>query len=231
MHMELFDAQESDEANAELQLLIMTAPDDPARAQEYCEELVSQLEYNIRNHIPSILLEASNNAYGDMLEDMLFERVDFASLIAFAGKYDQAIVTGAAFAMGFSRYLYLACQDVKDSRCNDAHIRQLANSMALTYPYILHTRAELSEYIQQLGCNHNNILADNVKSRLIQSKLEDIFLPQCEEISENLEGSCMITSLEPYAEKEVGTVCIRDVYFPWNRTFEISFTIDVELAA
>lgn len=227
MHMELFGAQKVNEEDAELQVLIMTAPDDPNRAQEYCKELVGQLEYNAQNHIPTILLEASNNAYGVMLEDMLFERVDFANLIAFAGKYDQAIVTGAAFSMGFSRYLYLACQDAKDSGCDDAHIRQIANSMALTYPYILHTRAELNEYIQRLGCNHNNILTDNLRRRLIQDKLEDTFLPLSEKVSENLEGGRVITSLEPYAEEEAGSVCIRDVYFPWNRTFEISFTIDV----
>lgn len=228
LHMDLFQARRVPEAEAELQLLVMTAPDDPERAPDYCEELVSQLEHNARERIPTILLEASNNAYGDMLEQMLFERVDFANLLAFAGKYDQANVTGAAFAMGFSRYLYLACRQDKDDSCDIAQVRQIANSVALTYPYILHTRYEMNTYIKKLGGNYNNILPSRVTGRLIQRRLERLFLPRCGGVLDNLEGSRLISSLAPYEEKEIGGVSIRDVYFPWNRTFELSFSIDVD---
>lgn len=228
LHMDLFQAQRVPEAEAELQLLVMTAPDDPDKALDYCEELVSQLEHNARNRIPTILLEASNNAYGDTLEQALFERVDFANLLAFAGKYDQANVTGAAFAMGFSRYLYLACRQEKDESCDIAHVRQIANSVALTYPYILHTRYELNDYVKKLGGNYNNILPNRVTDKLIQRKLEKLFLPRCGGVLDNLRGTRLITSLTPYEEKEITSVTIRDVYFPWNRTFELSFTIDVD---
>ena len=228
LHMDLFQAQRVPEAEAELQLLVMTAPDDPNKALDYCEELVSQVEYNARNRIPTILLEASNNAYGDTLEQMLFDRVDFASLLAFAGKYDQANVTGAAFAMGFSRYLYLACRQEKDESCDIAQVRQIANSVALTYPYILHTRYELNDYVKKLGGNYNNILPNRVTDRLIQRRLEKLFLPRCDGVLDNLRGSRLITSLAPYAEKEITGVSIRDPYFPWNRTFELSFTVDVD---
>ncbi len=227
LHMDLFQAQRVPEDEAELQLLVMTAPEDPAKALDYCEEMVSQLEYNAQNRIPTILLEASNNTYGDMLEDMLLERVDFANLLAFAGKYDQANVTGAAFAMGFSRYLYLACREEKDDACDIAQIRQMANSMALTYPYILHTRQELNQFIELLRGNYNNLLPNPIRDRLVQGKLERAFLPRCEKVLDNLRGTRLITSLAPYAEKEIGDVSIRDPYFPWNRTFEVSFTIDV----
>lgn len=228
LHMDLFQAQRVPEAEAELQLLVMTAPDDPDRALDYCEELISQLEYNAQNRIPTILLEASNNAYGDTLEQMLFERVNFANLLAFAGKYDQANVTGAAFAMGFSRYLYLACRQEKDEACDIAQVQQIANSVVLTYPYILHTRYELNSYIKKLGGNYNNILPNRVTDKLVQDKLEKLFLPRCDGVLDNLRGTRLITSLTPYEEKEITGVSIRDVYFPWNRTFELSFTIDVE---
>ena len=228
LHMELFQARRAPEDEAELQLLVMTAPDDPAKAEEYCEELVSQLEENCRNRVPTILLEASNNAYGERLERMLFQRVDFGSLLAFAGKYDQANVTGAAFAMGFSRYLYLAYHEEKDEAGDAAHVRQLANSMALTYPYILHTRYDLNVFIKNLRDNYNNLSPDHrIRNRLIQAYLERRFLPLCDKVTENLQGSRLITSLAPYEEKEITSVSIRDAYFPWNRTFELSFTIDV----
>lgn len=227
LHMDLFQARRVSEEEAELEILVMTAPDDSAKAGDYCEELVSKLEENQENRVPTVLIEASNNAYGDMLEDMLFDRVDFAGLVAFAGKYDQANVTGAAFAMGFSRYLYLACREVKDPACDAAQVRQIANSMALTYPYILHTRQDLNVYIKNLGGNYNNIQPNRIKDKLIRRKLEKLFLPGCEEVCANLEGTELISSLFPYEEKTVTEVSITDVYFPWNRTFELSFTVHV----
>ncbi len=229
LHMDLFQARRVAEDEAELQLLVMTAPDDPSKAEAYCEELVSQLEENCRERVPTILLEASNNAYGDRLERMLFDRVDFGSLLAFAGKYDQANVTGAAFAMGFSRYLYLACREEKDEASDAAQVRQLANSMALTYPYILHTRYDLNLFIKKLRDNYNNLSPSHpIRNRLIQSFLERRFLSLCGGVEENLQGSYLITSLAPYEEKIISGVSIRDPYLPWNRTFELSFSIDVD---
>ena len=230
LHMDLFQAVRVPEEEAELQFLVMTAPDDPARNEAYCEELLSKLEYNAQHRIPTALIEASNGAYGDALEQMLFDRVDFARLVAFAGQYEQANVTGAGMAMGFSRYLYLAHCREKDEACDVAHVRQITNSLSLTYPYSLHAQTPLNIYIRDLGEDYNNLLPGRVNGKLIQTKLEGMFLPACEAVSEAMEGGRVITSLSPYAEREVREVTVSDVYFPWNRTFEISFTISVALA-
>lgn len=227
-HMDLFRAVRVPEEEAELQILMMTAPDDPAKAADYCEELVSRIEYNEAHHIPTALIEASNNAYGDLLEQMLFERVDFTQLVAFAGKYDQAVVTGAGFAMAFSRYLYLQCCEEKQDRCDVAQVQQIANSLILTYPYILHARAPLNQYIQELGANYNNIQPNAAADRKIARKVDELFRPGYEAVCENLQGKRVISQLEPYAEKQVTGVSVSDVYFPWRRTFEISFTIHVD---
>lgn len=229
LHMDLFKAQRVSEEEAELQLVVMTAPDDESKTQEYAEELVSLLEYNIENNIPTAFIEASNNAYGFDLEHMLLERVDFARLMSFAGKYDQANVTGASFAMGFSRYLYLRCCEDKTDAADLAQVKQIANSMALTYPYILHARYPLNLYIMELGYDYNNILTGSRDGRLIQDGLEQLFFGECVRISEALEGCCVVSELEPWNEKVVSNVAFSEVYMPWNRTFEISFTIDAEL--
>ena len=229
LHMDLFKAQRVSEEEAELQLVVMTAPDDESKTQEYAEELVSLLEYNIENNIPTAFIEASNNAYGFDLEHMLLERVDFARLMSFAGKYDQANVTGASFAMGFSRYLYLRCCENKTDAADLAQVKQIANSMALTYPYILHARYPLNLYIMELGYDYNNILTGSRDGRLIQDGLEQLFFGECVRISEALEGCRVVSELEPWNEKVVSNVAFSEVYMPWNRTFEISFTIDAEL--
>lgn len=228
LHMELFKTQRVSEDEAELQVVVMTAPEDESKAQEYCEELVSLLEYNEEHDIPTAFIEASNNAYGETIENMLMERVDFAHLMAFAGKYDQANVTGAGFAMGFSRYLYLRCCENKTEAADISHVKQLANSMALTYSYTLYARYPLNIYVMELGYDYNNILTGSRDGRLIQDGLEQLFFGDCVQTSEALEGGLLISELQPVSEKTVHGVTFSEVYMPWNRTFEISFTIDVE---
>ena len=227
LHMELYEIERVAEQDAELQIVVMTAPEDKTAAAAYCEELVSLLEHNQTHDIPTLFIEASNNAYGKTLENMLLERVDFAHLVAFAGKYDQANVTGAGFAMGISRYLYLRCCGEKTDRADVVQVQQIANSMALTYPYILSARYPLNVYIRDMGYDYNNILAEGEDRQLIQQKLEELFLPGCEVMGGNLEGTAVISDLMDYTEKTVGAVTYSDVYMPWNRTFEISFTVTV----
>ena len=214
----------------------MTAPDNPERKAEYVEELVSALESNITRHIPTVLNEASNDAYGDALEQALLERVPFASLVAYAGKYDQANVTGAAFAMGFSRYLYLRCDaanaaaDTESVQADPdtAHVKQMANSMALT-EYILHTRAPLNAYLQSLGADTGNIPRNAPYRNDMQSKLKELFDPECAKVCENLNGTDLLCGVAPWRTRKVKKVSISDYVFPWSRTFELSFAVEATL--
>lgn len=215
---------------AELQFLVMTAPRDAGRAAEYREALLTALEENQRRRIPTVLIEASADAYGDPLEQALLERIDFAQLLGFAGKYDQANVTGAGFAMGVSRYLALACRTRPDAAQDAAHVRQMANSMALSYAYSLNSRHELDRYVRSLGLDPNNILTDPQNNALILEKLNGLFRAACAPVEENLSGGRVLSSLAPCCAERVGSVRVSDAGFPWGRTFEISFTVQVELA-
>lgn len=215
---------------AELQFLVMTAPRDAGRAAEYREALLTALEENQRCRIPTVLIEASADAYGDPLEQALLERIDFAQLLGFAGKYDQANVTGAGFAMGVSRYLALACRTGPDAAQDAAHVRQMANSMALSYAYSLNSRHALDRYVRSLGLDPNNILTDPQNNALILEKLNSLFRVACAPVEENLSGGRVLSSLAPRCAERVGSVRVSDAGFPWGRTFEISFTVQVELA-
>ena len=227
LHLDFFRAEQVPESQAELQFLVMTAPDSPERAAEYVEELVSALERNLKRHIPTVLNEASNDAYGDSLEQELLKRVPFAELVAYAGKYDQANVTGAAFAMGFSRYLYLRC-DEHTPGADSAHAQQMANSMALT-EYILHTRAPLNAYLQSLGVDTGNIPPDTPYRTRIQRKLSELFAPECRKVRDNLRGTGLLSGLSPWRTRPIRELSIRDYQFPWSRTFELTFAVDVAL--
>ena len=61
--------------------------------------------------------------------------------------------------------------------------------MALTYAYSLHAQGLLNQYISRLGEDRNNLLPNPITGKLIQNKLEDLFLPACEEmVCSNLRG-------------------------------------------
>ena len=270
LHLSFFHAERVLPSEAELQIFVLTAPADPAQKEACMEQLLSALEYNQRRHIPTILDEASNNAYGDALTENLLERVQFAGLVGFAGKYDQANVTGAAFAMGFSRYLYLRERDTgtlsgnPDARntaaflenirsfvdnvlnensapddsddetdsipdADTAQVKQMANSMALT-AYILHTRSALDHYIRACGLDRNNISPENMNRYGIEAELEQLFRPECDAVCKNLSGSGLLTGISPRRVITVDHVAVADPCLPWNRTFELSFTIEAALA-
>ncbi len=229
-YLALFDVEVTAPEDAELQLLIMTAPETEDGKAEQQRALLAALAHNQENDIPTVLIEASNDAYGDELEQALFEQVDFAKLLGFAGKYDQAVVTGVGFAMGFSRYLYLRHAEDQTPARDVSHVQQMANALALSYSYYLNSRYELNLYVQSLGLNHNNILADRRSGELIQEKLNELFFAACAPVQENLAGGTVISSLRPFRTELVEQVELSDVYFPWGRTFEISFTVHAKLA-
>ena len=106
----------------------------------------------------------------------------------------------------------------------------MANSMALT-EYILHTRAPLNQYVEALGVNRNNMLSGTTRARLIQQKLEELFSVECRKVRENLLGTALPVRLDPWTEQEITKVSITGPYFPWKRTFEISFTVRAALRA
>lgn len=224
LHLDFLRAQHVPDDDAELQFIVMTAPDDPQNASAYVRQAVSILERNCALHIPTVLNEASNDAYGDELEQALLEHVPFAQLVAFAGKYDQANVTGAAFAMGFSRYLHLRCGKLPRPDADAAQLQQIAASMALT-EYILHSRAPLNAYLQEHDIDAGNIPPANPYQDGIQQTLYDVFSPECRKVCDNLRGSSLLCSLSPWKSRTVTDVVITDFRFPWNRTFELTFDV------
>ena len=228
LNMELLHAQRVPEAEAELQVVVMTAADDPDQSAAYLEEVVTLLEQNLEAGIPTIFIEASNNFYGEDLPRLLQERVDFAGLMAFSGKYYQANVTGVGFSMGFSRYLYLRCCPDRSDAADTAHLKQLANSMTLT-SYALNTRYPINVYIRDSGYDYNNIIADQRSKQKIYRQLTTLFQKDCDRVESSLIGGTLLTNLNPVEHMRVADVQIQNVSFPWNRTFEISFTIDAAL--
>ncbi len=226
-HIEALDGAETDDpAAADLQIIVLTAPDDETRTDEYADMLTRRLADNLAQGIPTVYIDASSNRYAK-LNELLLERVPLGSLLGFSGYCDLAIIAGAGVSQGFARYAYLASAQEKAAEADQAFVQSLAIGMILATPYKATAKPALDSYIAELGLSSTNILGTAEQRKRIQEKLEQTLLPACEALCENLSESPVLSDLNggtsgPY------TVEVSDPYLPWSRTFEACFTINVD---
>jgi len=227
-HVEALSGYEvSDPAEADLQILALSAPAEAEKAAEYVESLLTRLKENEERSIPTIFIDASDNSYPTLQRDLL-ESISLSKLIGYAGYCDLAIVAGAGVSQGFARYLYLACCEEKSEACDAAFVKSMAEALMLSIPFKTETKSLLNRFIvSSLQLNPDNILGTDTQMALLARKADAILTEKSAPLCENLTGGPIITSLAPYEEKAVGTVSITDGYLPWNRTFEASCTITV----
>ena len=110
-----------------------------------------------------------------------------------------------------------------------AQVKQMANSMALT-EYILHTRAKLDQYVRGINLDRNNLAPGDVKRFWIEEELRVLFSRECVKVTDNLLETGVLTSITPWTtDHEIEFLSIHGANLPWNRTFELSFIVDVSI--
>lgn len=221
-HFVFFDIEQSDDA--QLQLIVLTKPEDESRKSSYCSELINALKSCFDAGQPVILMDAGNNAYGGDFRESLCKNVQLGKLIAYAGLLDMANLTGTAVSHGIARYAYLANGDVSESS-ERGHMRTLADVIIKDICYRNVIRAETAELVTGMGGNPDNFNLPPVDSDAVLSFASGRMDEETESVIRNLERSNFISSLEPYAERGWGGIELRDYRFPWSRTFEL--TMDV----
>ena len=63
----------------------------------------------------------------------------------------------------------------------------------------------------------------------IRRKLELLFAPECRKVCANLRRDALLSNLDPWEEQKIISISIAEPYFPWERTFEISFAVQVSM--
>ena len=104
-HLAFFDLREAD--TAELQILVLTQPEDPDQMNAYRKHLIEALRDYRKAQRPAILIDASNGTYGTAVYEALTRDTELGYLTAYSGMLDMAIVTGTALSHGAARYAVL----------------------------------------------------------------------------------------------------------------------------
>lgn len=227
-HFDFFGLQES--PDGQLQILVLTQPQDEAAAQNYCNGLTADLRRCQLQGQPVIVIDAGNGRYGTAFHEMLTEQTELGGLLSYAGFLDMAIVTGTALSHGVARYARLEAGTPSDAE-NRAFARTLADSILKDFCYKNIVRDKLLTYIRSdLGANPDNFWQPDTDRDAIRQMLEREMEACTQPVIRNLESSNMIVTARPSSgDGRVGwgSVLLGNYRFPWDRAFEIG--MDIEL--
>lgn len=223
-HLAFFDLREAD--IAELQILVLTQPEDPGQMNAYRKQLTGALRDYRKDRRPVILIDASNGTYGTAVYEALTKDAELGHLIAYSGMLDMAIVTGTALSHGAARYAVLRNGENTDAM-DRAWARTLADSVLKDFCYKGVVRNDLLSYIRNdLGGDPNNFWDPELDREDLLRRLEEGMERETAPVIRNLERSSFLSSLEEEPEeRRWGGVALENYRFPWDRAFEIGMDI------
>lgn len=233
-HLDFFGLAESDGIQtADIQVLVLTQPEDGTKKDSYMEALIADLNTCREKLRPTILIDASNGRYEASYYEKLAKKAELGSLLSYAGFLDMAIVTGTALSHGVARYARLVEKEISEAE-NRAFARTLADSIIKDFCYKHVVREDLLAYIRNdLGGDPNNFWVPDIDREAIQARLESGMAKAAADVVKNLERSNLIVSLDDSAENGGlagwGGISLTNYRFPWDRAFEIG--MDIRLGA
>ena len=222
-HLAFFDLREAD--TAELQILVLTQPEDPDQMNAYRKHLIEALRDYRKAQRPTILIDASNGTYGTAVYEALTKDTELGYLTAYSGMLDMAIVTGTALSHGAARYAVLKNGENTDAM-DRAWARTLADSVLKDFCYKGVVRNDLLAYIRNdLGGDPNNFWNPELDREDLLRRLEKGMEQETAKVIQNLEQSRFLSSLTPLEERRWGGIALESYRFPWDRAFEIGMDI------
>lgn len=197
-HLVCLDTTAQNTPDQGLQALILTRNSTQADRNN----LLTRLEYNLANNIPTILLDVSGQA--STLSYMIFHQSDLpvAKLLGYSSWNTAGNAMGIALSQGIARYIYLTNVEEPTAESHEGFLK------SMTFAYVKDV------FYKAHGGNTDNYTNPN---RTCSVPL----------ILDRINQSGIITSLDPYAESTHGTVSADNFRYPWDRTFEMTFDIHV----
>jgi len=234
-HLDFFDLQKlSKTSGADFQILVLTAPAEPERSGDYTWALINALSENRKNRIPTVLIDASNDAYGTVIHDALAKQAELSSLLAYSGFLDMAIVTGTAISHGVARYAWLTHtpSPEKDDVANTAFVKTLSDSVIKDFAFRNTVRNDLYAYVRdELGGSPDNFYRPEIDRAQVLSVLEADMAASAAPVLANFSSGKILVGLSPWVESGCGTLTLSNYCFPWNRVFEIGMDIRRQTSA
>ncbi len=197
-HLSALSAMQAEENSEALQVLFLTY----GSKDFHREALLQQLKQNQQEHIPTALVDVSEQP--QILAQMLIgdEEIDLCQLLGYSSWNTAANAMGIALSQSAARYAYLRFAECSSAQANAGFLK------AMTFSYI-------KDISYKCFCNSLDGLMSNASPCSVQKMITRI------------NNGSIITSLKDYATFSHGGVEVSDFRYPWNREFEMTFCIEV----
>lgn len=196
-HFACLNVEETSDTKDALQIFVLTKNNSPSDRQS----LLQQMKDNLTNGVPTVFIDASTDA-GAFAPTLLNGDVPIGMLFGYSCWNTVANSVGIALSQGVSRYAYLRNVPESTAEANEGFLK------SMTFGYIKDISYKLF---------HPNINGIEQESYTCSVPL----------VLRRLNGSGIVTSLSPYAESGHAKVKVSNFRYPWNRTFEMTFDIQV----
>lgn len=197
-HLVCLNASETNSKENGLQILILTRNcTDNDR-----RELLQRLETNLSRNIPTVLLDVSGRA--SILSEMIFEKsdLDVGKLLGYSSWNTAGNAMGIALSQGIARYSYLNAVPCSSDDANEGFLKSMIFGFIKDISY--------KQYHYDIdGIDNSNYTCSVplILKRINQSEI--------------------IISLVPYTQSAHQKVSVSNFRYPWNRSFEMTFDINV----
>jgi hypothetical protein len=200
-------------------------------ADSLLSQLVSLLNENQQNQIPTILVDLTNGQM-ENFNSILIENVNLGMLLSYSGSNELPNSITMALSQGLARYAALTLPNFLTSESQKAHLENLATAFTVEFAYLDGAYSAMNRYFDSLDIPSGNYgtLDDQTLSQ-VETELTQQVAAAGAELKKNLQNSPYISSLAPYTLSSIRTVKIQHCSYPFLRNIEIQCQIKVTLSS
>lgn len=224
LHLDSLGCKAVQSGEGDISLLVLTRPVSGSAIQN-AQALYAKMTENLKNGVPTAVLDCSGRA-GELASKLL-EEDDLGLLLGYSSWNTVGNTVGIAVSQAVSRYIYISrAEDTEMSK--KGFVKSLAFALCKDIGYKLQKAGESGSYVSGFGSASNFYpqLGGAYTEEAVNRALGNIMYSgstHAKRLTDKLSGSLMLTK---GGAMPVGKVSLSDFYFPWYRTFEISFKIN-----
>jgi hypothetical protein len=194
-------------------------------------QLVSQLNENQQNGIPTILVDMTGGQ-ASSLNSMLIDNVNLGMLLSYSGSNEQPNSVTMALSQGLARYASLTISGFLTEDSQAAHLENLATAYLLEFAYLDGAYSTMNSYLSSQDIPSGNFgTLDSATLNQVEAELTKQVRNAGTDLMENLKNSPYISNLKPYTLSSVGDVSITSCTYPFLRNLEIGCDVTVKLSS
>ena len=229
-HLQSLDIEINNE-QYDFNVLVLTKPNNANETNHI--DLINQLKNNVINKVPTIVIDASSYSnYSKLQNDLINDdSLNLSFLLGYSNWNTVSNSIGIALSNGVSRYLYLTREKNKVNSADDGFIKTLTFSLLKDISYKIGGSTLVNEYITTNVGSISNFYSNNLDTNKITQDcfnlLKDNYNLSINNVLNSLKNDKYISDLVLYKEKEMKQINVKNISFPWYRTFEIDFIFDI----